>query len=236
MIPKTIHYCWFGKKPLPGDVKRCIRTWRRYCPDYSITQWNEDNFHVDEHPFTRAAYREKAWAFVSDYARLKILYDNGGIYFDTDVELLKNIDELLEHECYLGLQQNGFRCNTGLGFGCEKHNKVIKAMLDMYDNTPFDINNIIPISCTYIGTKALETLGFEYRDHMQVIHGAVIYPSRYFDPVAPGNSKNLLSDETISIHHYTATWMPGRVRWRRKLLNLIGHEKLKAVKAFLKKG
>lgn len=234
MIPKTIHYCWFGRKPLPGDVKRCIRSWQKHCPGYSITQWNEENFQVDGHPFTIAAYNDKAWAFVSDYARLKILYDNGGIYFDTDVELLKNIDHLLAHECYLGLQQRGFRCNTGLGFGCEKHNKVIKAMLDMYDNVVFDTNSRISISCTFLGTKALESFGFEYRDDMQSIDGAVIYPSRYFDPVTPGNSENLLCDETVSIHHYTATWMPGKIRWKRKVLNLIGQEKIKTIKAFFK--
>ena len=97
MIPKVIHYCWFGGKPLPKDVLDCIASWKKYCPEYEIRQWNETNFDLDCHPFVRSAYNAKAWAFVSDYARLKIVFDNGGIYFDTDVELLKNIDFLLSN-------------------------------------------------------------------------------------------------------------------------------------------
>ncbi len=91
MIPKMIHYCWFGGKPLPKDVLDCIKTWKKYCPDYEIKRWDESNFDVNSHPFMKAAYEAKAWAFVSDYARLKVVYDNGGIYLDTDVELLKNL-------------------------------------------------------------------------------------------------------------------------------------------------
>ena len=105
MIPKKIHYCWFGKNPLPADVKKCIESWKKYCPDYEIIEWNESNFDITQNPFMKAAYENKAWAFVSDYARLKVVYDNGGIYLDTDVELLKSLDSLLENPCYLAIQQ-----------------------------------------------------------------------------------------------------------------------------------
>ena len=120
MIPKIIHYCWFGGNPLPMDVKKCIESWKEKCPDYEIKCWDESNFDVNAHPFTKAAYEAKAWAFVSDYARLRVVYDNGGIYLDTDVELLKNIDFLLPYEGYIGVQQAGCYCTTGLGFGAIK--------------------------------------------------------------------------------------------------------------------
>ena len=133
MIPKKIHYCWFGKNPLPRSVKKCIASWRKFCPDYQIIEWNESNFDVNSHPFIKSAYDNKAWAFVSDYARLKIVYDNGGIYFDTDVELLKNIDHLLENNFYIGVQQSGLLCTTGLGFGAERENDYVCSMLKKYD-------------------------------------------------------------------------------------------------------
>lgn len=120
MIPKMIHYCWFGGKPLPKDVLDCIKTWEKYCPDYEIKRWDESNFDVNSHPFMKAAYEAKAWAFVSDYARLKVVYDNGGIYLDTDVELLKKPDFLLENQCYIGIQQPESLCTTGLWFWCPK--------------------------------------------------------------------------------------------------------------------
>lgn len=104
MIPKVIHYCWFGGKPIPNDVKKCINSWKKKCPDYEIKCWNESNFDVNAHPFTKAAYEAKAWAFVSDYARLKVVYDHGGIYLDTDVELLKNLDFLLKYDFYIGIE------------------------------------------------------------------------------------------------------------------------------------
>ena len=109
MIPKVIHYCWFGNKPLPKEVKKCIESWKKYAPDYKIIQWNESNFNVHQHPFMDAAYKANAWAFVSDYARLKIIFDNGGIYFDTDVEVLKKPDFLLNNSFYIGVQQDGKR-------------------------------------------------------------------------------------------------------------------------------
>lgn len=96
MIPKIIHYCWFGGNSLPSDVLKCIKTWEKYCPDYEIKRWDESNFDVNSHPFIKAAYESKAWAFVSDYARLKVVYENGGIYLDTDVELLKNLGFFIE--------------------------------------------------------------------------------------------------------------------------------------------
>ena len=119
MIPKVIHYCWFGGNPLPPDARRCIASWKKHCPDYEIRQWNETNFDISAHPFMRAAWEAKAWAFVSDYARLQVVYTHGGIYLDTDVELKQSLDGLLAHSCYVGLQQVGPLVATGLGFGAQ---------------------------------------------------------------------------------------------------------------------
>ena len=189
MIPKMIHYCWFGGKPLPKDVLDCIKTWEKYCPDYEIKRWDESNFDVNSHPFMKAAYEAKAWAFVSDYARLKVIYDNGGIYLDTDVELLKKPDFLLENQCYIGIQQPESLCTTGLGFGAQKSSPVVQKMMECYDSISFTD------------------------------------PPRFFDPLSTGNTKNLLCDETVSIHHYAATWAGNKQRWKRKLIRFFGEDR-----------
>ena len=124
MIPKVIHYCWFGHNPLPERYKEWIKSWKRYCPDYEIVEWNESNYDVTKHPYMRAAYDAKKWGFVSDYARLDIIYENGGIYLDTDVELVKNLDELLYQEGFAGVDSSG-RLSTGLGFGARKGLRLI---------------------------------------------------------------------------------------------------------------
>ena len=125
MIPKLIHYCWFGHNPLPKDAKRCIRSWKKYCPDYVIKEWNEDNFDISQCPqYVRQAYEAKKWAFVSDYVRLKLVHDHGGVYMDTDVELLKPLDRLLSHKAYFGFEDDGLQINTGLGFGAERGESV----------------------------------------------------------------------------------------------------------------
>ena len=123
-IPKVIHYCWFGDKELPKLAKKCIKSWNKYCPDYKIVCWTEDNFDVTCNRYVHEAYKAKKWAFVSDYVRLKVVYDNGGIYLDTDVELIKPIDDLIENSGFMGFDEKGIIA-TGLGFGAEAGNKII---------------------------------------------------------------------------------------------------------------
>lgn len=138
MIPKVIHYCWFGKNEKSELINRCINSWRKYCPDYQIIEWNEDNFNINDCEYTRQAYLAGKWAFVSDYARLKILYENGGIYLDTDVELKQGLDELLEFDAWFS--QDDIRyINTGLGFGASKGNILLKKMIDVRALRPFDM-------------------------------------------------------------------------------------------------
>lgn len=123
MIPKKIHYCWFGRKELPEKAKKCIASWKKYCPDFEIIEWNEDNIDVYQNPYTTYTYDNKRFAFLSDYLRLLIVYKEGGIYFDVDVEVVRSIDELLENQAFFGFETKDY-INTGLGFGAEAGNAI----------------------------------------------------------------------------------------------------------------
>lgn len=234
MIPKIIHYCWFGGNPLPTDVKRCIESWKKMCPDYEIKRWDESNFDVNAHPFTKAAYEAKAWAFVSDYARLKVVCDNGGIYLDTDVELLKNLDSLREYQCYIGVQQAGHLCNTGLGFGATKSNPVVQQMLRKYDEIVFSEERKTEFACPYLNNAVLEELGYIYNENEPVNLGrTLVLPPKYLDPIAPGEGMKLLRcEDTISIHHYSAFWMGNKTRLKRRIIRIIGQENVSKIKQF----
>lgn len=235
MIPKIIHFCWFGGNPLPYEVKKCIASWRKFAPDYKIVKWDESNFDVNCHPFIKSAYEAKAWAFVSDYARLKIMFDHGGIYMDTDVELLKNIDFLLKNKAYVGVQQSYRLINTGLGFGSEKNNPVIKQMLKKYDNLVFSLDKKADLACPKFNTEVLEEMGYKYTDKVCRLNDITVYPCEFFDPLAPGNSENLMSCNTVSIHHYAASWYSFKAQWRRKLIRFIGEQRIMKIKKYLKK-
>lgn len=233
MIPKIINYCWFGGKPLPNDVKKCIESWKKYAKGYKIIEWNESNFDINCHPFVKSAYANKAWAFVSDYVRLKVIYDNGGIYFDTDVELLKNPDFLLENSCYVGMQQNGQFCNTGLGFGAVKGSPVILEMIKKYDNVIYSDEIKDKISCPHLNNEVIHKFGYETSEQVVYLPDVTVYPSRYFDPFPSGAGTNLLCDETVSIHHYSASWASGKQRLKRKIARLIGEDNILAIKKIL---
>lgn len=131
MIPKVIHYCWFGNSDKLELIKKCIESWKKYCPDYEIIEWNESNFDINSIPYVTQAYADKKWAFVSDYVRLYAVYNQGGIYLDTDVLLHHGIDDLLQYRCWLASDDVRYIA-TGLGFGAEKGNALIKAMMDAY--------------------------------------------------------------------------------------------------------
>lgn len=235
MIPKIIHYCWFGGNPLPREVKKCIESWEKMCPDYEIKKWDESNFDVNSHPFTMAAYKAKAWAFVSDYVRLKVIYDNGGIYLDTDVELLKNLDSLRKYECYIGVQQTERLCTTGLGFGAVRFNPVIHKMLEKYDHLEFDGEHKLSIACPYLNNAVIAEMGYVYNEDEPVeIDGVLVLPPKYLDPVAPGKGMRILRcADTVSIHHYSASWTNEKNRLKRKFIRAIGQENALRLKNIL---
>lgn len=235
MIPKVIHYCWFGGKPLPRTACKCLESWKKCCPDYKIKRWDESNFDVRQHPFVASAYDAAAWAFVSDWARLKILYDNGGIYLDTDVELLKPLDELLTNQFYIGVQQSGQLCTTGLGFGCVKTSPVAHEMLAQYDGLIFEWARSKDLACPYFNDEVVRSHGFmgDGLGDIESLDGLTVYPSRYFDPIAPGRLQDLLCDDTFSVSLYANSWGSDWTKLRRSLINAIGHDRVERLKKII---
>lgn len=230
MIPKVIHYCWFGKKELPRTVKKNIKSWRTYCPEYKIIEWNEENFNIDNNAFAKEAYRDEKWAFVSDYARLKVIYENGGIYLDTDVEVIKKLDRLLQNEAFVAIQRQGFVCSTGLGFGAEPHNPVIKKMLSYYSDLTFSEERAKDLACPILNDKALRSFGYKNTNDIVNLENITVYPPMYFDPLSPGYDNDLLTEKTYTIHHYYASWENGPERLKRKLINIIGQKNINSLK------
>lgn len=220
MIPKQIFYCWFGPKELPKSVKKCIASWKKHCPDYTITEINEDNFDVNAHPYTAYFYKRKQYAFVSDYARLKAVYDNGGIYMDTDVELLKPLDPLLGYKCYFGFEYKS-AVNTGHGFGCEIHHPILANMLNTYDNLMPENNKYQAIICTKINTDALIKYGLQLNGKSQFFDNGqiAVFSPDYFNPTKTDGTINR-TEHTFSVHWFDASWKTPALRLRIMLGNL----------------
>ena len=206
MIPKVIHYCWFGGNELPELAMKCIDSWKKFCPDYEIKQWNEKNYDLDSSRYIKEAYKNKKWAFVSDYARLDIIYNNGGIYLDTDVELVRNIDSLLQYKLFCGFESRKYVA-FGLGFGSKKEHHILKEMMDEYDKTDF---------LNYDGTLNLLPSP-AYQTNVLLKHGLVcdgrtqhhddysVFSQEYFAPINAIGFGNITKN-TYSIHQYAATW------------------------------
>ena len=243
-IPKVIHYCWFGKSEKPESVKKCIASWRKFCPDYKIIEWNEDNFDLDCIPFVQQAYQKKKWAFVTDYARLKIIYENGGIYFDTDVELLRNIDKLLSLKGFMGTEDGGF-INTGLGFGAVKNHPMLKKLMEDYLSLSFpeDEQEIVKITCPILTTAKFEKYGYIRNNQIKTIKGITIFPEEYFCPMKCQTYEINITKKTYSIHHYDSSWKSASHKKIRKIIQitskLLGRERTLLIKkkilSFIKK-
>lgn len=222
-IPKVIHYCWFGKGEMPPLAEKCIKSWKKYCPDYEIICWNEENFDITQNKYMREAYEAKKWAFVSDYARLKIIYDNGGIYLDTDVELIKPIDDLLENNGFMGFDEKGIVA-TGLGFGAEKENKIVKEFLNDYDNISFVLENgefdLTP--CPDRNTNTLKRLGMDLSVKNQTFLDMRFFTHDYFCPMDYYTGKKTITKNTYSIHHYSASWTSSVTKRTTRIKRIIG--------------
>ena len=208
MIPKIIHYCWFGKNPIPEKDRKCIESWKRFCPNYEIIEWNEDNFDINCCDYVRQAYEAKKWAFVSDYARLKIIYEYGGIYLDTDVELIKPLDSLLSYASFFGFESYK-NINTGLGFGAVQNNSIVKILLNDYSEIPFKMQSgeFDMTPCPERNTASLLKLGLKQNNKFQKINGDnAFYPTEYFCPIDYLTGKKHITKNTIAIHWYNASW------------------------------
>ena len=222
-IPKVIHYCWFGKGKIPQLEEKCIASWKKYCPDYEIICHNEDNFDISENKYAKEAYDAGKWAFVSDYVRLKVLYENGGIYLDTDVEIIKPIDDLIKENGYMGYDDNGVVA-TGLGFACEKGNELVKNLLADYDDISFirpdGSYDITP--CPVRNNETLKRLGMDFSIKEQIFMGIRMLPEDYLCPLKYYTGKKVITENTYSIHHFCASWTSATAKRTLLLKRIIG--------------
>lgn len=227
MIPKKIHYCWFGRNPLPESALKCIASWKKFFPDYEIIEWNEDNFDVNCIPYTAQAYAARKYAFVSDYARFKILYEHGGLYFDTDVEVIKSFDDILARGPFMGFEIDA-NCKgylgevaPGLGLGVTPGLRLYADLLEMYASLEFtDGNgNINLTTIVKYTTRLLASKGLKPQSGIQEAAGVIIYPKEFFNPLDDNTGRLKITSNTHSIHWYSKTWL-GTSPWRTKISRL----------------
>lgn len=210
MIYKTIHYCWFGGKPLPESAQKCIASWRKYFPDYKIKEWDESNYDVHKIPYTAEAYNAKKYAFVSDYARFDILYQYGGIYFDVDVEVIKPFGEILEDTGFIGTEAMG-SIAAGLCVGCDIGLGIVKEILEHYAKAHFlsgdKINGYNFKTVVERVTEIFVKNGFNIKSNeIQNIAGFTVYPPEYFAPKHFRTGVIKITENTYSIHNYDGSW------------------------------
>ena len=208
MIPKRIHYCWFGHNSKPSLIQKCIKSWKKHCPDYEIIEWNEDNFDISSAPlYVRQAYEAKKWAFVTDYVRLYVVHEHGGIYLDTDVELIKNLDKVLNSKGFFAFE-NGLFINTGLGFGAEHRSLLVREMMDIYTSISFiQVDGSFDTTpCPGRNTDILIKHGLKQDDSLQCIDGHMVYPHDWFCPCSWRTGKVRKTQNTLGIHWFTSSW------------------------------
>jgi len=209
MIPKIIHYCWFGGARFSDNEERCITSWRNNCPDYQIVRWDETNFNIEENAYVKQAYLNKKWAFVSDYVRLKVLYDYGGVYMDTDVEVIKTYDSLLEHKLFCCFEDDN---NVSIGtVGAEKGNGFVRELLDSYKNRTFIKSNKemdMTTNLKIVTEKLVKDYDLLLDGNLQRLNdGIVIYPKDYFIAKNYKTGEYNITENTYAIHHYNGSWL-----------------------------
>lgn len=239
MIPKVIHYCWFGGNPEPEDVKKCIASWEKFMPDYKIIRWDESNYDINRCQYMTDAYKEKKWAFVSDFARLDIIYQNGGIYLDTDVEVLKSFDNLLGEKMFCGFESRDpkgrkkdssieYSVNLGLGYGAEKGHPILKEMINLYQKLSFynQDGSLNLVACPRYQTLILTKHGLIPNNQTQRLDNVIAYSPEYFCPQSNITNKMLYPlDKSFSIHHFSVSWSSSKGlkmrKWKNKLSKIL---------------
>lgn len=214
MIPKIIHYCWFGKNPKPELAEKCIESWRKYCPDYEIVEWNEDNFDINSNLYVKQAYEARKYAFVTDYVRLYAIYTQGGIYMDTDVMVLRNIDEFLKHEAFSGFESKT-KIPTGI-MASEKGQPVVGELLHYYDDAKFlkaDGSYNMTTNVEII-TDMLTPKGFIPNGRFQIVSGFALYPQNIFCPEHKKLDDQQYMKDTATIHYFAGTWKSSATKKR----------------------
>ena len=254
MIPKKIHYCWFGNGEKPELAIKCIESWKTHCPDYELVEWNEQSFDIDSAPlYVRQAYENKKWAFVTDYVRLYAMVSYGGVYMDTDVEVIKNIDAFLDNSAFLGFE-DGKNILTAV-MACEKNFPLFKEMMNAYDDAFFvkedgsldTTTNVVRV------TNVCLNHGLVQNNEHQFIEGLAVYPRDYFCPVEYLSGKLKKTENTVAVHWFSESWFSDEqrqemTRWRKRrrfdyivhtpnriLIKVMGQEKYEDFKNKLKK-
>lgn len=229
-IPKIIHYCWFGRGQMPGLAIKCISSWKKHLPDYKIILWNEDNFDINSNQFVKEAYEAKKYAFVTDYVRLYALNQYGGIYMDTDVEVIKSLDKFLVHNAFTGCE-NEHMCVTGT-MGAIKGHNWIKDLLSDYNGKKFILSdgeyNIKP-NTQIITSITMDRYGWKPENTYQILKDDLnIYPFEVF--CAKDRTRKItITDQTYTIHHFAGSWLSPLGKLKNKIINLVGPGIMKLV-------
>lgn len=238
MIPKVIHYCWFGRNPLPKMAVKCIASWKKYLPEYEIKEWNEDNFDVNIIPYTKDAYADGKYAFVSDYARFWILYHYGGVYFDTDVEVIKPLYDIIERGPFMGLEIPGENCKIapGLGLAIESGNPIYATILEGFAKLNYHLpdGSRNPYTMIPMVTDIMKSKGLNGFDCVQDVDGVFVYAPDYFNPLDDATGRLRKTENTRTIHWFMKSWLPGesffKVWMKRLLRRVLGKSVLERIK------
>ena len=214
MIPKKIHYCWFGHGEKPKLAQKCICSWKKCMPDYEIIEWNEENVDVNMNGYIKMCYEQKKYAFLTDYLRLIIIQKYGGIYFDTDVEAVKSFDALLNQKAFFGFETNEY-VNTGEGFGAEAGNSIVEQMIEEYEPLLDGKNGFI--GCPHLNTQALLKFGLQQNGEKQCLEDGIVFPADYFNPYDDPTGILTKTNNTYSIHWYGKSWMKKSTILKSKL-------------------
>lgn len=233
MIPKRIHYCWFGGKPFPKPVKRYMESWKRVCPDFKLIRWDESNSPLEDNLYVKQAFQAKKWAFVSDYVRLYALVQYGGIYLDTDVELLQSLEPYLNQAGFLGFESAGKVATCVMG-AAPRH-PLFEGLAEAYNGRVFlgsegrfdETTNVLYV------TRMLSECGLRPDGTGQTIGGISVYPPEYFSPKSLETGKITVTENTAAIHHFQASWMSPRQRFHTTLAQSLGPRITGNLKIFL---
>lgn len=214
VIPKKIHYVWVGNAAKSKDILRCMRSWKKHLSDYEIIEWNESNFNIEEHPFAKQAYDQKKWAYVSDYIRAYVIYHEGGIYLDTDVLVLDNLEKFRRHKAFVGFENKNYPFTAV--FGAEAGHPFVKDMLDFYKGKEFQFNRKDQLSQTNtrsVSDILIQKYHCQVNNEYQMLEGGIA--------VYPDNVLCNPSAQSSSIHIFTGTWMEGEKPFIRKLVKFL---------------
>lgn len=225
-MEKIIHYCWFGGKPLPKLAKKCIKSWKKYLPDYKIMEWNENNFDINITKFSKQAYKDHKWAFVSDVARIYALKEYGGIYFDTDMIVSKNIDHIIDNEAFAGWESE-YNVAVGVLGVKEKNNGLINKLWKFYEENEFSEENVFSLTIPAILTRILKNeygLNSDHLENQKLKDGIMIYARDYFYPISSDNTPNMFTKNTCMIHYYVGSWLSSSEQKRIKFQMLFGRK------------